>query len=84
MTPQLRNNRVDILVGIPNVVHTFCDNVLFVDVHDDRVDVVSVDRKLKFILAPGDFLFCMEFFLSLGRVDRVVLGFWSAGSTARL
>ena len=63
MSPQLRNNRVNILVGIPNVVHTFCDNVLFVDICNDHGDGVLVDRELDLILAPGDFMFRVECFL---------------------
>ena len=63
MSPQFRDHHVGCFIGIPNVVHTFRENVLFVDVRDDCGNVVSVDRKLEFILAPGDFVFRVECFL---------------------
>ena len=84
MSHQFRNHRVGCFVGIPDVVHTFRDNVLFVYVCNNRGDGVLVDRKLEFILAPGNFVFRVEFFLSSGRVERVILGFQRAGLTARL
>ena len=63
---QFRDHRVGIFVGVPNVVHTFGDNVLFFHVCDDRSDGVSVDRKLEFVLAPSNFLLCMECLLVVG------------------
>ena len=66
MGHQFRNHRVGCFVGIPDVVHTFRDNVLFVDFRNDRGDGVSVDRELELIIAPGDFVFCVECFLVVG------------------
>ena len=66
MSPQFRDHCVGSLVGVPNVVHTFCDNVLFVDVCENRSDGVSVDRELEFVLAPGDFVLRMECLLVVG------------------
>ena len=66
MSPQFRDHRVGSLAGVPNVVHTSGDNLLFVDVCDDRGDGVSVNRELKFVLAPGDFVLCMECLLVVG------------------
>ena len=64
--PQFRNHRVGSLVGVPNVVHTFGENVLFVNVCNDHGDGVSVDRELKLVLAPGDFVLRMECLLVVG------------------
>ena len=64
--PQFRDHYVGSLVGVPNVAHTFRDNVLFVNVRDNRGDGVSVDRDLEFVLAPGDFVFPMECLLVIG------------------
>ena len=64
------------LVGVPNVVHTFGDNLLFVDVCDDRGNGVSVDRELEFVLAPGNFVLLMECLIfdgESGQGDRWVL-----------
>ena len=66
MSPQFRDHCVGCFVGIPNVVHTFRDNVLFVDVRNDRGDSVSADREIDFILAPDEFVFCVECFLVVG------------------
>ena len=66
MSPQFRNNRVGSLVGVPNVVYTFCNNVLFVKVCNDRGNGVSVDRELDFVLAPGEFVLRMECLLVFG------------------
>ena len=63
---EFRDHCVGSLVGVPNVVHTFGDNVLFVDVCDVRGDGVSVDRELDSVLAPGDFVLRMECLLVLG------------------
>ena len=54
------------LVGVPNVVHTFGNNVLFVDVCDDCGDGVSVDHELEFILAPGKFVLRVECLIVVG------------------
>ena len=54
------------LVGIPNVFHTFRDNVLFVNVCNNLGEGVSVDCELEFILAPGELLFRMECFIVVG------------------
>ena len=66
MSPQFRDHCVGSLVGIPNVVHTFRDNVLFVSVCDYRSNGVLVDRELESILTPGNFVFRMECFLIVG------------------
>ena len=66
MSPQLRDHCVGSLVGVPNVFHTFGDNVLFVDVCDNRGNGVSVDRELEFVLAPGEFLIRVECLLVVG------------------
>ena len=66
MSHQFCDHRVGCFVGVPDVVHTFHDNVLFFDVHNDCGDGVMVNRKLEFILAPGDFLLCVECFLVTG------------------
>ena len=69
VSPQFRNHRVGSLVGVPNLVHTFRDNVIFVGVRGvrgNRSDGVLVDRKPEFILALGDLVFRMECFLVVG------------------
>ena len=66
VSPQFRYHCVCSLVGVSNVVHTFGDNVIFVHVCDNRDDGVSVDRKLEFVLAPGNFVLRMECFLVIG------------------
>ena len=66
VSPQFCDHRVGSLVGVTNVVHTFGDNALFVDVYDDCIDGVSVDCELKFVLAPGKFVLRMECLLVVG------------------
>ena len=70
MSPQLCDHCVGSIVGVPNVVHTFCNNLLFVNVRDYRSDSVSVDQELKFVLAPGNFVFCMECLLVVGESGK--------------
>ena len=66
VSPQFRDHCVGSLAGVPNVVHTSGDNVLFVNIFDDCGDGVSVDRELEFVLAPGDFVLRMECILVVG------------------
>ena len=76
VSPQFCYHHVGSLVGVPNVVHTFRDNVLFVDVRDNHSDSISVDRELKFVLAPCDFVLRMECLLvvrEIGQGDPWVL-----------
>ena len=63
MSHQFRYHCVGCFVGVPNAVHTFCDNALFFDVCNNCGDGVWVDRDLEFILTPGNFVFCVEYFL---------------------
>ena len=65
--PKFLNHCVGSLIGVPNVVHKFGDNVLFVHVCDDRGDGILVDCKIEFVLAPGDFVIHMECILVVGK-----------------
>ena len=64
--PQFRNHCVGSLVGVPNEVHKFRDNVLFVDICDDCGDGTSVNLDLEFVLALGDFVLRMGCLLVVG------------------
>ena len=85
MSHQFRDHRVGCFVGIPDVVHTFRENVLFVNICNNRGDGVSVNRELEFIIAPGDFVFCVECFLVVvesGEGDPGVSESWFNGAGA--
>ena len=66
VSPQFRDHCVGSLVGVPNVVHTFGNNVLFVKVCDNCGNGVLVDRDLDFVLAPSNFVLRMECLLVVG------------------
>ena len=85
MSHHFRDHRVGCFVVVPDVVHTFRNNVLLVNVCNDLGDGVSVDRELEFILALGGFLFCVECFLVVrdsGEGDPGVLESWFDGAAA--
>ena len=73
------------LVGVPNVVHTFGENVMFVNFCDDRGNGISVNNELEFILAPGYFMLRVECLLVVGESgqgDPWVLERWIDGAAA--